>query len=63
MKTKDYAVEVAEKQVNAIKHMLFNKQITQLQAAEMLSKIENIELVTNTDYDDIANEWSMESKV
>jgi hypothetical protein len=28
----------------------------------MLSKIENIELITNMDYDDIAYEWVMESR-
>ena len=62
MKTKDYAVEVAEKQADVIKDLLLNNEITQSQAADMLSKIENIGLITNMDYDDIAYEWVMESR-
>jgi hypothetical protein len=62
MKTKDYAVELVEKQADVIKDLLLNNEITQLQAAEMLSKIENIGLITNMDYDDIAYEWVMESR-
>ena len=62
MKTKDYAVTVVEKQTDAIKELLLNNEITQSQASDMLSKIENIELITNMDYDDIAYEWVMESR-
>jgi len=62
MKTKDYAVEVAEKQADVVKDLLLNNEITQSQAVDMLSKIQNIELITNMDYDDIAYEWVMESR-
>jgi phage-related minor tail protein len=62
MKTKDYAVEVVEKQADAIKELLLNNVITQSQAADMLSKIQNIGLITNMDFDDIAYEWVMESR-
>jgi hypothetical protein len=62
MKTKDYAIEVVEKQADVIKDLLLNNEITQSQAADMLSKIENIELITNMDYDDIAYEMVMESR-
>ena len=62
MKTKDYAVTVVEKQTDAIKELLLNNEITQSQAADMLSKIQNIELITNIDFDDIAYEWVMESR-
>jgi len=62
MKTKDYAVEVVEKQTDAIKELLLNNVITQSQAADMLSKIQNIGLITNMDFDDIAYEWVMESR-
>jgi hypothetical protein len=62
MKTKDYAIEVAEKQADVIKDLLLNNEITQSQASNMLSKIQNIELITNMNYDDIAYEWVMESR-
>jgi len=62
MKTKDLAVEIAEKQADVIKDLLLNNEITQSQASDMLSKIQNIELITNMDYDDIAYEWIMESR-
>ena len=62
MKTKDYAVEVVEKQSDIIKDKLLNNEISQAEAADMLSKIQNIELITNMDYDDIAYEWVMESR-
>ena len=62
MKTKNYAIEVAEKQADVIKDLLLNNEITQSQASDMLSKIQNIELITNMDYDDIAYEWVMESR-
>ena len=62
MKTKDYAVKIAEKQSDIIKDKLLNNEISQAEAADMLSKIQNIELITNMDYDDIAYEWVMESR-
>jgi hypothetical protein len=62
MKTKDYAVEVAEKKTDVVRELLLNNEITQSQAADMLSKIQNIELITNIDFDDIAYEWVMESR-
>ena len=62
MKTKDYAVEVAEKKADVVRELLLNNEITQSQAADILSKIQNIELITNMDYDDIAYEWVMESR-
>ena len=62
MKTKNLAIEIAEKQADVIKDLLLNNEITQSQASDMLSKIENIELITNMDYDDIAYEWVMESR-
>jgi hypothetical protein len=62
MKTKNYALEIVEKQADVIKDLLLNNEITQSQASDMLSKIENIGLITNMDYDDIAYEWVMESR-
>jgi uncharacterized protein YpmB len=62
MKTKDYAVSVAEKQTDLIKEKLLNNEISQAQAADMLSKVENIDMITNIDFDDIAYEWVMESR-
>jgi hypothetical protein len=62
MKTKDYSVTVVEKQADAVKELLINNLITQSQAANMLSKIQNIGLITNMDFDDIVYEWIMESR-
>jgi uncharacterized protein YpmB len=62
MKTKDYAVSVAEKQTDLIKEKLLNNEISQAQAADMLSKVKNIDMITNIDFDDIAYEWVMESR-
>ena len=62
MKIKDYAIQVVEKQVDVIKDLLLNNEITQSQAADMLSKVKNIGLITNMDYDDIAYEMVMESR-
>ena len=62
MKTKNYAVTVAEKQADTVKELLLNNEISQSQAADMLSKIQNIGLITNLDFDDIAYEWVMESR-
>lgn len=62
MKTKNLAIEVVEKQLDVVKDLLLNNEITQSQAADMMSKIQNIELVTNMDFDDIAYEMVMESR-
>lgn len=62
MKTKDLAIEVVEKQLDVVKDLLLNNEISQSQAADMMSKIENIGLVTNMDFDDIAYEMVMESR-
>lgn len=62
MKTKNLAIEVVEKQLDVVKDLLLNNEISQSQAADMMSKIENIGLVTNMDFDDIAYEMVMESR-
>jgi hypothetical protein len=62
MKTKDLAVEIVEKQLDVVKDLLLNNEISQSQAADMMSKIDNIGLVTNMDFDDIAYEMVMESR-
>jgi hypothetical protein len=62
MKTKDLAIEEVEKQLDIIKDLLLNGEINQTQAADAIGKIENIELVTNMDFDDIVYEMIMESR-
>lgn len=62
MKTKNLAIEVVEKQLDVIKDLLLNNEISQSQAADMMSKIDNIGLVTNMDFDDIAYEMVIESR-
>ena len=62
MKIKDYTVEKIEKQLNVVRDLLINNEINQNQAAELISKIENIGLVTNMDPDDIAYGIVMESR-
>jgi hypothetical protein len=62
MKIKDYAVEKIEKQLNVVRDLLINNEINQNQAAELISKIENIGLITNMDPDDIAYGIVMESR-
>lgn len=62
MKTKNLAIELVEKQLDFVKDLLLNNEISQSQAADMMSKIDNIGLVTNMDFDDIAYEMVMESR-
>ena len=62
MKTKDLAIETVEKQLDVIKDLLINNEINQTQAADAISKIQNIELITNMDPYDIAYEIVMESR-
>lgn len=62
MKTKDYATEMVEKQLDVVKEALLNNEISQHEAADKIEKIENLELVTNMDPGDIAYEMVMESR-
>lgn len=62
MKTKDYATEMVEKQLDVVKEALLNNEISQHEAADKIEKIENLELVTNMDPSDIAYEMVMESR-
>lgn len=62
MKTKDYATEMVEKQLDVVKEALLNNEISQHEAADKIQKIENLELVTNMDPGDIAYEMVMESR-
>jgi hypothetical protein len=62
MSIKNYAVQMVEKQLDIVKELLINNEITQAQAAEKIEKIENLELITNMDPSDIAYEMVMESR-
>lgn len=62
MSMKDYAVQMVEKQLDVVKELLINNEITQAQAADKIEQIDNIELVTNMDPSDIAYEMVMESR-
>lgn len=62
MSIKDYAVQMVEKQLDVVKELLINNEITQAQAADKIEKIDNIELVTNMDPSDIAYEMVMETR-
>ena len=62
MSIKDYAVQMVEKQLDVVKELLINNEITQAQAADKIEQIDNIELVTNMDPSDIAYEMVMESR-
>lgn len=62
MSMKDYATQMVEKQLDVVKELLINNEITQAQAADKIEKIENIELVTNMDPNDIAYEMVMETR-
>jgi hypothetical protein len=53
---------MVEKQLDVVKELLINNEITQAQAAEKIEKIENLELITNMDPSDIAYEMVMESR-
>lgn len=62
MSIKDYATQMVEKQLDVVKELLVNNEITQAQASDKIEKIENLELVTNMDPSDIAYEMVMESR-
>ena len=62
MSMKDYAVQMVEKQLDVVKELLINNEITQAQAADKIEQIDNIELVTNMDPSDIAYEMVMETR-
>jgi hypothetical protein len=62
MSIKDYATQMVEKQLDVVKELLVNNEITQAQAANKIEQIENLELVTNMDPSDIAYEMVMESR-
>lgn len=62
MSIKDYATQMVEKQLDVVKELLINNEITQAQAADKIEQIENIELVTNMDPSDIAYEMVMETR-
>jgi len=62
MSMKDYATQMVEKQLDVVKELLVNNEITEAQAADKIEKIQNLELVTNMDPSDIAYEMVMESR-
>ena len=62
MSIKDYATQMVEKQLDVVKELLMNNEISQTEAAQKIEKIENLELVTNMDPSDIAYEMVMESR-
>jgi hypothetical protein len=59
---KEYATQMVEKQLDVVKELLMNNEISQTEAAQKIEKIENLELVTNMDPSDIAYEMVMESR-
>ena len=62
MSIKDYATQMVEKQLDVVKELLVNNDITEAQAADKIEQIENLELVTNMEPGDIAYEMVMESR-
>ena len=62
MSMKDYATQMVEKQLDVVKELLVNNEITEAQAADKIEQIENLELVTNMESGDIAYEMVMESR-
>ena len=62
MSIKDYATQMVEKQLDVVKELLVNNEITEAQAADKIEQIENLELITNMDPSDIAYEMVMESR-
>lgn len=62
MSMKDYATQMVEKQLDVVKELLVNNEITEAQAANKIEQIQNLELVTNMDPSDIAYEMVMESR-
>jgi hypothetical protein len=59
---KEYATQIVEKQLDVVKELLMNNEISQTEAAQKIEKIDNLELVTNMDPSDIAYEMVMESR-
>jgi len=62
MSMKDYATQMVEKQLDVVKELLVNNEITEAQAADKIEQIQNLELVTNMEPGDIAYEMVMESR-
>ncbi len=62
MSIKDYATQIVEKQLDVVKELLVNNEITQAQAADKIEQIENLELITNMDPSEVAYEMVMESR-
>lgn len=62
MSIKDYATQMVEKQLDVVKELLVNNDITEAQAADKIEQIQNLELVTNMEPGDIAYEMVMESR-
>ena len=62
MSMKDYATQMVEKQLDVVKELLVNNEITEAQAVDKIEQIQNLELVTNMDPSDIAYEMVMESR-
>ena len=62
MSMKDYATQMVEKQLDVVKELLVNNEITEAQAADKIEQIDNLELVTNMESGDIAYEMVMESR-
>ena len=62
MSMKDYATQMVEKQLDVVKELLVNNEITEAQAADKIEQIENLELVTNMESGDIAYEMVMEGR-
>jgi len=62
MSIKDYATQMVEKQLDVVKELLVNNEITEAQAADKIEQIENLELITNMEPGDIAYEMVMESR-
>ncbi len=58
----NYATQIVEKQLDVVKELLMNNEINQVEAAQKIEKIQNLELVTNMDPSDIAYEMVMESR-
>ena len=62
MSTKNCATQMVEKQLDVVKELLVNNDITEAQAADKIEQIQNLELVTNMEPGDIAYEMVMESR-
>ena len=62
MSIKDYATQMVEKQLDVVKELLVNNDITEAQAADKIEQIQNLELVTNMDPSEVAYEMVMESR-